>query len=257
MESNARMEMIFTVRHWRDTKQGGYALTDERDIYEATANFASRRVRACLESLVDGDVIQMAQEQCRLTLKGDGKVPLIDRARQMVAAFAPLGVTVPMIETLLGNKLDAISENQYAKMFRIHKSLKDGVGEVADFFKGEPLVKVEGEPDVPPADGGNQEAPTEKPTVHVMPDAKAKPEPKSTIGVIQDSLAAFWTDAKCTFDDFKRFLAEDYWDPKTCASSGMDSWPDFSAVPTQLARTLMRATKGMSECIAEMKGGVK
>lgn len=33
-ETNYRDVRTFTVRHWRDTREGGYALKDERDIYE-------------------------------------------------------------------------------------------------------------------------------------------------------------------------------------------------------------------------------
>jgi len=40
LETNTRVTKIFTVKHWRDTKQGGYALNDSRDIYETTANFS-------------------------------------------------------------------------------------------------------------------------------------------------------------------------------------------------------------------------
>jgi hypothetical protein len=45
LESRNRRPMQFIVKHWRDTKKGGYKLTDERDIYELVANQAQRRVR--------------------------------------------------------------------------------------------------------------------------------------------------------------------------------------------------------------------
>ena len=45
LETNTRVTKIFTVEHKRDTKQGSKALTDGRDIYEATANFGARRQR--------------------------------------------------------------------------------------------------------------------------------------------------------------------------------------------------------------------
>lgn len=37
MESNCRVPRVFNIRHWRDTKRGGYAIHDERDIYELCA----------------------------------------------------------------------------------------------------------------------------------------------------------------------------------------------------------------------------
>ena len=46
LESNTRVTKIFTVEHKRDTRKGTYQLTDSRDIYEATANFGARRMRA-------------------------------------------------------------------------------------------------------------------------------------------------------------------------------------------------------------------
>lgn len=46
LETNTRVTKIFNVEHKRDTKKGSYVLTDSRDIYEATANFGARRMRA-------------------------------------------------------------------------------------------------------------------------------------------------------------------------------------------------------------------
>lgn len=137
MQSNGQAERTFAVKHWRDTQAGGYALSDERDIYELIANQAARRVRACLEEVIDADIVTVAVDTCRTTLKTGEKVPLADRAVQMVTAFAEFGVTQPMIETRLGNKLDSVSENQLASLRRIFKALKDGVGKREDYFKPE------------------------------------------------------------------------------------------------------------------------
>lgn len=136
-QSNSRAERTFYVKHWRDTQAGGYALTDERDIYEALANQASRRVRACLEEIIDADLVEAAVDQCRRTLKEGAKTPIKDRAIQMLEAFKEHAVTVEMIEKRLGNSIDAISENQLASLRRIWKSLKDGVGKREDYFKPE------------------------------------------------------------------------------------------------------------------------
>lgn len=136
MESNSPAERTFFQRHWRDTQGGGYQLEDDRDIYELIANQAARRVRACLEEVIDSDIVQDAIDKCRETLrKGAGSVPLIDRVVNMVAAFAEFGVTKDQVELRLGNKCESCSENQLASLRRIWKSLKDGVGQPADFFK--------------------------------------------------------------------------------------------------------------------------
>lgn len=136
MQTNSQAERTFKVRHWRDTQSGGHALRDERDIYEVLANAAARRVRACLEEVIDSDVVLAAVDQCRLTLKnGAGQGLLKDRAVGMVTAFADFGVTQTMMEARIGNKLEAISENQFASLKRVYKSIRDGVGTVEEHFK--------------------------------------------------------------------------------------------------------------------------
>lgn len=136
MQTNTQAERTFKVTHKRDTRDGSYELKDERDIYELLANAAARRVRACLEEVIDSDVVIAAVDQCRATLKaGAGNEHLKDRAVKMVAAFQEFAVTQEMIEARLGNKLDAVSENQIASLKRIFKSLRDGVGTREDYFK--------------------------------------------------------------------------------------------------------------------------
>lgn len=148
MQTNARQAMTFFVKHWRDTQSGGYALTDERDIYEAVANVAARRMRACMESVIDSDVIDLATDECHKTLRNQ-KVPLEDRVRAMTAAFKDdFQVTVEMLEARLGNKLSAISENQLASLRRVYKSLKDGVGKREEFFKAAPPADNATSPDL-------------------------------------------------------------------------------------------------------------
>lgn len=139
-QSNARAERTVMVRHWRDTSGGGYALEDERDIYENNANHAARRVRACLEEVIDGDIIDKAIDCCRETMKRGETVPLKDRAVQMLNAYSEFGVTREMIEARLGNSLEAVSENQLSSLRRVYKSLKDGVGRREDYFKLAPVA---------------------------------------------------------------------------------------------------------------------
>jgi len=135
LETNGQAERTFSVRHWRDTQKGGYEITDERDIYELLANMASRRVRACLQEVIDQDIIDAAVDQCRKTLVSGEKVPIQDRVVHMVNAYTEFGVTKEMIETRVGHSLEAISENQFAQLRRIYKSLKDGIAQRDDFFK--------------------------------------------------------------------------------------------------------------------------
>jgi hypothetical protein len=137
LETNARAEVTFQVKHIRDTKSGGRQLTEERDIYEHVANMAARRERKCLEDIIPADVIDEAIDQARVTMRGNVKEPLADRVRKMVSAFGELGVTIDMLEGRLGHKLSALSENQFAGLRRVFQSLRDGVGERKDYFEVE------------------------------------------------------------------------------------------------------------------------
>lgn len=162
-QSNAQAFREFVVKHWRDTQQGGHTITDERDIYELLANMAARRVRSCLEEVIDADVVDTAIDTCRETLKKGEKTPLRDRAVAIVLAFAQFGVDKDMIERRLGNNMEAISENQLASLRRIHKSLTDGVGKREDYFKpatAAPEFGGEKSPGAQPETAGSQKPST-------------------------------------------------------------------------------------------------
>ena len=66
LETNARAEITFQVRHMRDTKQGPKPLTEERDIYEMVANVAARRERKCLQDIIPADIVDDAVDAARL-----------------------------------------------------------------------------------------------------------------------------------------------------------------------------------------------
>lgn len=139
LETNTRQTKIFTVKHERKAKGQIKQLDDPRDIYELTANQGARRLRACILGVIPGDVVESAVEACETTLKSGSKEPLIDRARKMVAAFGDYGVTQGMIESRLGHKLDAVSEQELVNLRKIFVSLKDGAAKREDFFKPEQL----------------------------------------------------------------------------------------------------------------------
>lgn len=142
LETNYREERRFQVKHWRDTKRGGYQLTDERDIYEAIANAGARRKRACILALIPGDVQESALEQCHETLAA--KVDTSpERVAKMVEAFGKYQVTAGMIEKRIQRRLDTITPAQMLWLGRIFTSLADGVGTVGDWFEAEPKAPVE------------------------------------------------------------------------------------------------------------------
>ena len=135
LETNTRSTKIFSIKHKRDTKKGSYALTDERDIYEMIANNGARRLRSCILSIIPGDVIEQAVEQCEKTMEG-GAGPLIDRVRAMVLYFKDaFSVSQEMIENRLGHKVETTSEAELVNLKKIANSLKDNFGKREDYFE--------------------------------------------------------------------------------------------------------------------------
>lgn len=139
-ETNYRDVRTFTVRHWRDTRDGGYALKDERDIYELIANNGSRRKRACILALIDGDVVEAALSQCKATQAAE--VDVTDELiANMVARFETFGVTKELIERRIQRHLSAITpamvvslRNIYNSLRNIYNSLRDGMSAPAEWF---------------------------------------------------------------------------------------------------------------------------
>ncbi|HMW88227.1 MAG TPA: hypothetical protein PKD65_19555 [Nitrospira sp.] len=136
METLTRKPLQFIVRHWRDTKKGGYKITDERDIYELVANQAQRRVRACLLSIIPGDVTEAAMKQADLTLKSTADIGPEAQAK-MVEAFSGYGVTKEQIEKRIQRRLDTIQPAQMVSLKKIYVSLRDGMSTAADWFDGD------------------------------------------------------------------------------------------------------------------------
>jgi hypothetical protein len=133
LETNFRDEKKFTVRHWRDTQQGGYQLKDERDIYEIIANMGARRQRACLEAVIPGDIVDEAVMACRRTLE---KHPIQERIAGMVAAFQKLGVDPPMIEARAGKYLREFTHGEVTEYIAIGRAIKGGEMRLQVVFPG-------------------------------------------------------------------------------------------------------------------------
>jgi hypothetical protein len=176
LETNLRIRKEFKVQHVRDTRQGRKKLTDERDIYEMTANQGSRRLRACILQLIPGDIVDEAVKACEKTLVakvGD----LATVLPKMVDTFASLGVTREMLEKRLRHRIDATQPAEVVQLGSIFNSIRDGMATVADFFEPvnvtpENIVKAAAD-----TTGKKPDAPSAKP-------AKAVPE----IVAIKDSL---------------------------------------------------------------------
>lgn len=136
LETNTRQTRTFTVKHFRDTKGGGYALTSDRDINELVSNQAARRVRACILGIIPSDVVEEAIEQCHKTLLGKDDTPLIDRIKKC-AQIAEKEYQIPQesLEKYIGCKAEAFSINDLIRLNRAFNSIKDGMAKREEIFE--------------------------------------------------------------------------------------------------------------------------
>lgn len=135
LETNTLTTQRFTVHHKRDTKGGGYALTDQRDIYELGANMGARRMRARILAVLPADIVKAAEEKCRQTLSGGSGVPISERVKGMLTKFAPFGVAQKHIETRLGKKMVDIMPDDIVLLIGIYNSIKDGNISASEAFE--------------------------------------------------------------------------------------------------------------------------
>jgi hypothetical protein len=133
LQSRVCRPLQFIVRHWRDTKAGGYKLKDEREIYELCANMAQRRVRSCLEAVIPRDVQEAAEQQAAATLRASADTSP-EAMGKMLAAFGPFGVTKDHIEKRIQRRMDAIEPAQVVMLKRIYASLRDEMSTAAEWF---------------------------------------------------------------------------------------------------------------------------
>jgi hypothetical protein len=136
VETNTKAVKKFHVKHWRDTKKGGYAVEGERDTYELVANMAMRRVRACIENIIPGDIVEAALEQCRQTLsKGEHGETHEDRVRKMTLFFKEKGVNANMLKAYLGHEIDDTTKDEIVDLFAIANAIKENPTLKDSFFK--------------------------------------------------------------------------------------------------------------------------
>lgn len=133
LQSRNSKRLQFIVRHWRDTKSGGYKLKDERDIYELCANQAQRRLRACILASIPGDVTEAAMMQAEATLKTKADTSPEAMAK-MLDAFAQFGINKAHIEKRIQRRLDAITPAQVVSLKRIYASLRDDMSSPSEWF---------------------------------------------------------------------------------------------------------------------------
>lgn len=130
-ETNLKNVREVTVYH---SRENGKVVTDDRDIYELTANKASRRERACLEAIIPKDVVDWALDLCIQTSTNYNKKHM-DIGKMLNSFRSAFGVSKAQIEQFIGRKAEAMDVTLYVRLRSIYKSLQDGVGKVSDFFK--------------------------------------------------------------------------------------------------------------------------
>ena len=140
LETNLLIDRQFEVKHWRSTKSGGYAITDDRDIYELEANMSARRIRACILQMIPGDVTDAAVAACRKTASSgiiemmanpDSRAKLVN---QMLRIYAKMGVTQEDLEDALNAKVDNWTADTMLKLKEMKNSLEDGTVTMGDYF---------------------------------------------------------------------------------------------------------------------------
>jgi|WetSurMetagenome_2_1015567.scaffolds.fasta_scaffold06020_13 hypothetical protein len=136
LETNTMIRKEFKVPHSRDTKKGKQILTDDRDIYEMTANQGARRMRACILGLIPGDVVDAAMEECNKTLTANvGSVQ--DAIKNMLLVFEKIGVTKQMIEKRLQHRIESTQAAEIVSLRGVYNSIRDHMGSIDDYFEKE------------------------------------------------------------------------------------------------------------------------
>jgi hypothetical protein len=178
LQTNYRVPRVFNVRHWRDTKKGGYPLSDERDVYELCANQAARRVRACLLAVIPGDIVEEAQRQCDTTLAAKADTS-VEAQKKILSAFEPYKVTRAQIEARIQRRLDSITPAQVVQLRKVLASLKDGMSKAEDWFEPAEKSAAAAVTDAGPIDPFEKSATApqaEKPAAEATAAAKEEPE---------------------------------------------------------------------------------
>ena len=179
VETNTRREVTFQVQLIRHTKKGAYRLEDPRDIYEMVANQGARRVRACILSVIPGDVIEAAVSQCEATLHAKADTSP-ETMQKMLSAFAEYGVTKEQIETRIQRRIEAIQPAQVVSLKKVYASLRDGMSVAADWFEvaqpAKDAAAPAGEPAASKTEAVKEKLKAVKPAVDKKPEPENKPE---------------------------------------------------------------------------------
>ena len=186
VETNTRQVKHFHVPHEWHTRNGLKKLTDPRDIYEMVANNGARRLRACILSIIPGDVVTEAVRESEKTLVATASITPA-KIKAMAEHFAEhYRVTQAQIEARIQRKLEAVTPAQYISLRKIANSLRDSISTPSDWFDmasgggslaDQVQVKPETKPDAAGETGPDQPSAPEEPAPNPEPGPdKAEPE---------------------------------------------------------------------------------
>ena len=135
LETNVRRSMVFSVKHERDTKTSKTVLTDNRDIYELTANMGARRVRACILGVIPADVVDEALAICnKVLVEGESK-NFDDSLKNMLQIFEKSHkLTRKQVEEYIGYPVENFNTQDLVTLKGIHDAIKDGISKREDYF---------------------------------------------------------------------------------------------------------------------------
>lgn len=154
LETNTRQSKVFSVPHIRATKNGSYALTDPRDIYELVANQAARRVRSCILSIIPGDVVDAAVKVCQQTLGGGDASQVHEKVQQTLNVFREeLNISQQAIERFIGCNASAFTAQTIVRLRGVYNAIKEGRATVGDYFGNTSTAALDGPREENPADG--------------------------------------------------------------------------------------------------------
>ena len=135
LETNTISSQNFTVEHIREANGRSTKLTSQRDIYERTANDGARRLRSRILAILPPDLVEDCINECKKTLAGKNDIPLIDKVKNMVTAFAKLGVTKEMLETRLKHTIETVNADELTEYIGIYNGLKQKETTISDWFE--------------------------------------------------------------------------------------------------------------------------
>ncbi len=140
LETNTYISRQFELKHFRDTRSGGYELTQDRDIYELESNMASRRMRACILQMIPGDITYAAVNACRKTestgISARMKNP--DERNRLVSEtirlYAKFGVEQKDLEEKMRTNVENWNADTMLKLKEMYNAIKDNVTGIEEFF---------------------------------------------------------------------------------------------------------------------------